>query len=213
MKRALAALSFATASTFTTPAAFAVDFSANIGFSSEYIYRGIPQKTASAFGGLDFQADGFYLGTWAADVGDGIEIDYYGGYAFDVGDFNFGIGGTYYSYTGNFDDTYREANLSAGWKWFTLDVALGDYANFAGPTLDYQFYSLTAEHMGFYAKVGTFEEDFAGSYYEAGYANTLTVRESDLLDYGLALIHSDSTLLGGSSDTNISLTLSKAFDL
>lgn len=213
MQRSLANLSLAAAVSLASTSALAVDLSANLGFSSEYIYRGIPQKTSSAFGGLDLEAGDFYLGTWAADVGDGIEIDYYGGYEVAIGDFSFGVGGTYYSYTGDFDDTYREVNLSAGWRWFTVDAAIGEYDNFGGPTLDYTFYSLMAERNGFYGKVGTFEKDFDGSYYEAGYGNSLTVQETDLLDYAVALIHSDSTLLGGSSDTNLVLTLSKSFDL
>lgn len=213
MKRALSATSIAATVVLASTSALAVDLSANIGYSSQYIYRGIPQKTSSAFGGLDLTSGGLYIGTWGADVGDGIEIDYYGGYGFDVGEFTFSLGGTYYDYTGDFDDTYREVNLSAGWKWFTVDAAIGDYANFDGPTLDYQFYSLTVEHNGLYGKIGTFENDFGGSYYEAGYGNTLNVQETDLFDYSLALIYSDSTLLGGSSDTNLALTLSKSFDL
>ena len=49
-----------------------------------------------------------------ADVGDGIKIDYYGSYVFEVGDdFNFTIGSTLYTYSGNFDDTYLELNLGA----------------------------------------------------------------------------------------------------
>ena len=192
--------------------ALAADLSANIGYNSQYIYRGIPQSNSSAFGGLDLEAGGFYLGTWAADVDDGIEIDYYGGYGFGVGDFNFGIGGTIYTYTGDFDDTYKEVNLSAGWKWFTFDAAIGNYANFDGPTLDYEFYSLTAEYKGFYGKVGTFQNDFDGSYFEAGYGNMLTIKETDLFEYAFAAIYSDSKLLGGSSDTNFVLTLKKTFD-
>ena len=66
--------------------AMAAELSANIGYNSQYIFRGIPQKNSSAFGGLDLGAGGFYLGTWAADVGEGLEIDYYGGYGFEVGD-------------------------------------------------------------------------------------------------------------------------------
>lgn len=213
MNRSLASIGLVAGMAFASSQAGAVDLSANLGFSSEYIYRGIPQKTSSAFGGLDLEAGGFYLGTWAADVGDGIEIDYYGGYGFEVGDFSFGVGGTYYDYTGDFDDVYQEVNLSAGWKWFTVDAAIGEYENFDGPTLDYEFYSFTAEHGGFYGTVGTFEKDFDGSYYEAGYGSTLSVEDSDLLDYSIAVIHSDSTLLGGSSDTNLILTLSKSFDL
>lgn len=213
MIRKLATSALAASVALAATPAQAVDVSANIGYNSEYIFRGIPQKNSSAFGGLDLKAGGFYLGTWAADVGDGLEIDYYGGYGFDVGDFSFGVGGTYYSYTGDFDDTYKEVNLSAGWKWFTFDAAIGNYENFDGPTLDYQYYSLTAEYNGFYGRIATFEDDFDGSYYEAGYGNTLTVQDTDLFDYAFAVIYSDSTLLGGESDTNLVLTLSKSFSL
>ena len=191
--------------------ASAADFSANIGFSSEYIYRGIPQKTSSASAGLDVGVGGFSAGVWGAGVGDGIEIDYYGGYGFEAGDFSFSVGGTLYTYTGDFDDTYVELNLGAGWKFLSFDAAIGEYDNFTGPTLSYQFYSVTGTFNNFYGKVGTFQDDFDGSYYEAGYSNTLSVGDTDLFDYALALIHSDSTLLGGESDTNLSLTLTKAF--
>jgi uncharacterized protein (TIGR02001 family) len=196
---------------FSTPA-LAVDMSANIGYNSQYIYRGIPQQNSSAFGGLDIGGAGFFGGAWAADVGDGIEIDYYGGYKFGAGDFNFGVGGTLYTYTGDFDDTYREVNLSAEWKWFTFDAAIGSYDNFDGPKLDYQFYSITGQYKGFYGKFGWFEDDFDGSYLEGGYGNTLTVEDKDLFEYAFAVIYSDSTLLGGESDTNLVLTLRKTFD-
>ena len=189
--------------------ASAQQFSANLGYNSEYIFRGIPQKSSSAFGGLDFTAGGFYAGTWTADVGDGLEIDYYGGYGFEVGDFTFGIGGTWY--TDDFDDEYLEANFSIGWKWFTFDAAFGEWDGF-GNKADYEFYSLTVAHNGFYGKFGTFENDFDGNYWEAGYGSTLEVNDMALFDYALAVIYSDSTLLGGDSDTNLVLTLSKSFD-
>jgi len=67
----------------------------------------------------------------------------------------------------------------------TLDVAIGTYDNFAGPTLNDQFYSLTAVYHGFYGKSGVFEDDFDGSYFEAGYGGRLSIRETDLL--GLCL--------------------------
>ena len=128
-----------------------------------------------------------------------------------MGEFNFSVGGTLYTYTGDFDDTYVELNLGAGWKFLSFDAAIGEYDNFTGPTLSYQFYSVTGTFNNFYGKVGTFQDDFDGSYYEAGYSNTLSVGDTDLFDYALALIHSDSTLLGGESDTNLSLTLTKVF--
>ena len=212
MHRKLAITSLALGLSGLSAPAFAVDLSANIGYNSEYIFRGIPQKSSSAMGGLDLESGGFYLGTWAADVGDGLEIDYYGGYGFEVGAFNFGVGGTYYSYTGDFDDTYKEVNLSAGWSFLTFDAAIGNYENFAGPTLDYEYYSLTAEYNGFFGRVATFENDFDGTYYEAGYGNTLNIADTDLFDYAITLIYSDSTLLGGESDTNLVFTLAKTFD-
>jgi uncharacterized protein (TIGR02001 family) len=212
MNRTIATICLLLLLTAISAPAMAVDLSANIGYNSQYIYRGIPQSNSSAFGGLDLNANGFYLGAWGADVDDGIEIDYYGGYGFDVGDFNFGIGGTIYTYTGDFDDTYREVNLSAGWKFLTFDAAIGKYDNFDGSTLNYQFYSVTADYKGFYGKVGWFADDFDGTYLEGGYGNTLTVKETDLFDYAFAVIYSDSTLLGGESDTNLVLTLKKTFD-
>ncbi len=212
MKCTIASISLAMSLAAVSVPVLAVDLSGNIGYNSEYIYRGIPQNTSSAFGGLDLGAGGFYAGVWGADVGDGIEIDYYGGYGFEVGEFNFGVGATIYTYTGDFDDTYKEVNLSAGWRFLTFDAAIGTYANFDGPTLDYQFYSVTGVYKGFYGKVGWFADDFDGTYVEGGYGNTLTIQETNLFDYAFAVIYSDSTLLGGESDTNLVLTLSKTFD-
>ncbi len=197
---------------FGSDTVLASPLSANIGYNSEYIFRGIPQKNSSAFAGLDLSAGGFYLGTWGADVGDGLEIDYYGGYGVEVGDFSLSAGGTIYTYTGDFDDTYQEFNFSAGYAFLTFEAAAGEYKNFGGPTLKYQFYSVTAEHNGFWAKAAGFADDFDGNYYEVGYGNTLTVADTDLFDYSLAVIYSDSTLLGGDSDTNLVLTLTKNFD-
>jgi len=191
--------------------ATAQEFSANLGFNSEYIFRGIPQKTSSAFGGLDFEAGGFSAGAWTADVGDGLEVDLYGSYGFEAGDFGFSVGGTWYTYTGDFDDDYLELNLGASWKFLSFDMAIGEYGNFDGPTLNYQFYSMTASHNGFYGTVGLFADDFDGNYYEAGYGNNLTVNDTDLFDYAVAIIYSDSTLLGGDSDTNFVFTISKTF--
>jgi len=212
MKRTIVSVTLAATLASVSAPALAVDLSANIGFLSQYIYRGIPQSKSSANGGLDLNAGGFYLGTWAADVDEGLEIDYYGGYGFEVGDFNFGVGGTLYTYTDDFDDTYKEVNLSAGWSFLTFDAAIGDYKNFDGPTLNYQFYSVTAEYNGFYGKIGMFADDFDGNYYEAGYNGTLTIEEVDWLNYGFAVIYSDSTLLGGDSDTNLVFSISKSFD-
>jgi uncharacterized protein (TIGR02001 family) len=105
--------------------ALASDFTANIGMMSDYIFRGVKQNTsASAFAGLDFEHDsGLYVGTWAAEVGDGIEYDLYAGFSGSVGDFSYGIGYTGYFYTDDFDDTYQEINLTAGYSLLSLEYS------------------------------------------------------------------------------------------
>ena len=37
------------------------DWSANLGFASEYYYRGIFQESSSANGGIDFEKSGFSM--------------------------------------------------------------------------------------------------------------------------------------------------------
>ena len=94
------------------------DVSFNVGYASEYYYRGILQKNSSASAGADYENGGFYVGTWAADVGDGLEVDLYAGYGFETeAGFSASVGFTGYYYTGECDDTYEEFNLSLGLSW------------------------------------------------------------------------------------------------
>lgn len=190
--------------------AVAGDFSANIGMMSDYVFRGIKQNTsASAFGGLDYEAGGFYAGTWAAEVGQGAEYDLYTGYGGSVGDFSYGIGYTGYFYTDDFDDTYHELNLTGGYGLFSLEYSIGRYDNFDGPTLDYGFIAGTVDYEGLYLTYGTFTQDFEGDYVEAGYG-----MEVSGLDLAFAAILSDSDLSGtGSSETTLVFSIGKTFDL
>ena len=182
------------------------DWSANLGFASEYYFRGIFQESTSANGGIDFDTGGFFVGTWAADVGDGLEVDGYFGYGFNLGEVDLTVGYTGYFYTGDFDDTYQEINLGAGFGLLTLDVAIGQYDNFDGPTHDYTFYSLMLEKNGFYGKYGGFAQDFEGEYFEIGYITSI----SDV-DLGLSLIFSNEDLVD-EADQAIVFTIGKSFD-
>jgi uncharacterized protein (TIGR02001 family) len=190
-----------------TASAAQAEITANAGFMSNYVFRGIEQNDSSAMGGLDFEKSGFYLGIWGADVGKGIELDYYGGYKFDLGDFSFGVGGTYYDYTDNFDDNYKEINLSATWKWFTINADIGQWDGF-GDDQDYQHYAGTFEWKGFFLKAATFEDDFDGSYYEGGYGT-----EIGGFDFTGSIIYSDDDLGGTADNTNIVFSISKTFGL
>jgi uncharacterized protein (TIGR02001 family) len=187
-------------------AAAQADFSANIGWASEYHYRGIFQHSSSANGGIDYESNGIYVGSWAADVGDGLEVDGYFGYGGEAGDFTYGLGFTGYYYTGDFDDTYQEINLSAGYGIVTLEYSAGQYENFSGPTQDYGYYAFTVERNGFYGKYAGFTEDFAGEYVEVGYGTTVAG-----LDIGLALIFANKDLLGEADESAI-FSIGKSFD-
>ena len=185
------------------------DWSANVGYASEYYYRGFFQKESSASGGLDYESDtGFYAGAWAADVGDGLEVDGYFGYGTEVGEVALSIGFTGYYYTGDFDDTYEEINLGAGFGGLSLDVAIGEYDNFDGPTQDYTYYSLTySAENGLYGKYAGFSQDAEGEYFEFGYGTTVAE-----IDLGVALIFPDEDI-AGDEDEAIVFTIGKGFDL
>jgi uncharacterized protein (TIGR02001 family) len=193
-----------------TSGAADADVSANIYFASDYYYRGIFQAESSVSGGLDYERDGFYVGTWAADVKDGLEIDGYFGYGGELADgLGYSIGYTGYFYTGDFDDTYQEINLGSSLGLFTLDVAVGTYKNFSGPTQNYTHYSLGVEKNGFFGKYAAFSQDFAGTYFEAGYSATVAD-----IDLGITLLSNDEDLNSdGKSDLALIFTVGKSFDL
>ena len=188
------------------------DLSGNLGYMSEYHFRGILQKVSSVSGGLDYESGGFYVGSWVADVGDGLEVDGYFGYGTEVGDVDLSVGYTGYFYTGDFDDTYQEINLGAGFGLFSLDVAIGKYDGDFDPLApgdqdDYTFISLTVADNGFYGTLGSFSQDADGEYLELGYGTTVSE-----IDLGIALILANEDLLGV-DDESLVFTIGKTFDL
>jgi len=166
------------------------EVSYNIGFVSEYYFRGIKQRDSSASAGMDYENGGFYIGTWAADVGDGLEVDGYFGYGIETeGGFSASLGFTGYYYTGEFDDTYEEINLNLGYGIASLEYSVGEWDGF-GDDADYDFIALTLEsESGFYGTYGSFGKDFDGDYIELGWGTTI----SDI-DIGIAAILSSDEL-------------------
>ena len=86
-------------------AASAAEFAGNVAYATDYRFRGISQgdKSQAIQGGFDIEFDnGAYLGTWASNVtfsGAAIEVDYYGGYTFDINqDFAADVGVLWYNY-------------------------------------------------------------------------------------------------------------------
>lgn len=120
------------------------EFSANAGYTSDYIFRAVLQEDSSPSAGLDYETNGFYIGTWGADVGTGLEYDLYFGYGGGGDNFGWSVGYTAYRYTDEFDDDYDEINLGISSGGFALDVALGQYGAF-GPNVDYTYAGVSYE--------------------------------------------------------------------
>lgn len=205
------------------PATAMAEATANIGWVSDYIFRGIYQEDSSAYAGVDLNHDtGFYIGAWGADVGTGNEIDYYLGWGGGE-NLTYSVGYTLYTYPDNFDDKYEELNLGLGWGIFQLDYAMGKYksvdavsalqalgVSVAGGDVDYTFTSLTiSPEMGPTFKVGLWGDDFEellvtggdparlgkeAAYVEIGYTYTL---EDFGVDLSMALTIADSKKFPG----------------
>ncbi len=196
------------------------DVSANIGYASEYYFRGIMQAESSASAGIDYEESGFYAGAWTADVGDGLEVDGYFGYGMETeSGITAGVGFTTYQYTGDtFDSEYNELNLNLGYGVFSLEYSVGTHGSDAGLGIDksdYSFLALTAESNGFYGKLASYGKDADGEYLELGYGTTI----SDI-DFGVAVIFNSKELSfevdsdgNAAADEAIVFTIGKSFDL
>lgn len=169
------------------------DWSANVGMVSDYHFRGIQQtQSASASAGVDYEQGGFYAGTWAAEVEDGLEVDFYAGYGIELDNgLALGLGATTYQYTGDFDSAYNELNFSAGMGMFSLEYSVGTWDGPVGAEVeeDYDFIGLSFENNGFSATVGSWGKDFSGEYIELGYGTSVGE-----LDVGVGLVISGSDL-------------------
>lgn len=178
------------------PVVSGAEVSANFGWASQYLFRGIFQEDSSASAGLDYVSDGgFYVGTWGADVGDGLETDLYFGYAGESGGFSYSLGATGYYYTDDFDDTYQEINVGVGYGMFSVDYALGEWDGFGSPA-DYRFTALTlAPERGPYYTFASHGDDFDGDYVELGYGFDLVGA-----DLSIALTYSDDLQVSDADD-------------
>lgn len=113
----------------------------NVGFFSQYIFRGLTQtdRDPALQGGLDYShaPTGLYVGTWASNIswlrdfgayssGGSLEWDFYGGIrgTFGKTDFGYDLGLLYYYYPGTVAPGFVRANtLEAygvlSWKWLS----------------------------------------------------------------------------------------------
>lgn len=126
----------------TAHAAEESPFSANVGFVSDYAYRGISQtnERAALQGGFDYAHDsGFYAGVWGSniswladandDVSSSLEVDVYGGYAKEFGDFGVDVGLLQYIYPGSYPHGFNDPNTLEGYVGFSWKFVSFKYSH------------------------------------------------------------------------------------
>ena len=110
------------------------EISANVGVTSNYMWRGMTQTNdqAAISGGLDFEHEsGFYVGTWASNVswggeeGDetGYELDVYGGFAGEIGEFGYDVGYIKYMYPSYDDENFHEFYVGGSYSVFSAMIS------------------------------------------------------------------------------------------
>lgn len=119
----------------------AADWSANLGVSTEYVYRGqaLSDHDPAVSAGLDFEHEsGAFAGAWAStiDLGNAsgrrrVELDAYIGYRFEpIGPFGFSTSLIRYSYpddTSSFDYDYNEVVIAATiFERYSLEFGYSD---------------------------------------------------------------------------------------
>jgi len=114
----------------------------NVGYMSDYWYRGVFQSESAVSFGADYENGGFYLGTWWADVDTGLEHDYYAGYGFSAMGADLYFGATGYYYTDNFDSDYEEINMGIAMGPVSVDHSTGKYKTTTNDSYQYTSVSL-----------------------------------------------------------------------
>ena len=197
-----------------------VSYSANLGFMSDYMYRGIHQSSSSAMGGFDIEYGSFYVGTWFADLQEdgwvdgshrGFEYDVYAGFGFDLTDsISASVGYTIYRYTDKganaFDDDYDEVNLGLGFAIsedasIAIDYAVGENTATDQSETDYDVLTIAVDYLGMYALFGTWgvsEDDTSAGEVDADWMEFGYSRTVGDFDLSGAFVLSEKELASGS---------------
>ena len=178
----------------------------NIGYMSEYWYRGVYQAESSVSFGADMEMGNIYIGTWWADVDQGVEYDIYAGYNFELMGIPMYAGYTGYFYSDNFDGDYQELNIGGDFGFMSVDAAVnGVYdsvSNGSITTQGYQHYTITVPGMMMGLPLDysyqTFAGELTGFTHEISYGTTVSG-----VDVGLTLGKNsdDSTGSAANKDT------------
>lgn len=206
------------AASSVTSTAVMAELSGNIGFTSNYLWRGVTQSNdeAAISGGIDYAHEsGFYAGTWVSNLaGAQYEQDWYAGYGFAAGEVDLDAGYIAYTYpVGNANLDFSEVYLNAGYQAFSAGLAYTVDTDWGGQDSDLYL------HVGAEFEVkkdlmlglvyGDYDFDDPAT---EDYAHWQVSLSKD--DFTFALDKNDKTDTGaGEDDMRFSVSYSKSFDL
>ena len=205
------------------------EFTANIGVTSNYLWRGVTQTSdgAAISGGVDWAHEsGAYAGTWVSNIdwgiGNGAEVDFYGGFANELGDFGYDVGMIYYYYP---DSDYSGSDFSeiffnGSWKWLEAGLAYtmwGDADSGAPWSSGDMYYHLgasfdVAESWSVGVTGGYYDFDTSRAYGDMDYGHIqadLTKSAGDWGDFTLTVSQAEEE--SGDDDTKFFISWSKSF--
>lgn len=219
-KKLKTALALALVGTAALSTPVNAEVTANAGFVSDYYFRGAELGDAGAYVGLDYGANGFYVGTWiindggeSADTQTTVEYDIYVGYDWES-DSGFSIGAALttfnYEYTSN---KQEEFNVYLGFGPVAVELTSAENVNIGGVEgvdEDYEFYAVSLEGDVFAATYGIFENDISTAD-DYNYLEVSAGGELGAFDVSVAVGATDPEV--GDNDVYIYVDVSKTFEL
>lgn len=226
-------LGAAIAAILTSGAAVA-DASVNAGATTNYLWRGVTQSsdTASVMGGADYSHEsGAYAGVWLGSLVGGTEMDVYGGYAGEVGDFGYDVGVITYQYTTTPNINFTEVYLTGSFSivsvgiYSTVDTGVdNDAEKTAGASGMFDKGDLYVNASADF-EVGPFETSVFGGKYmfdnsdKTYAASGNTYGDLDYTHYGISLTSGEVTVavekndIKGDESARVVATWSKSWDI
>lgn len=202
------------------------ELSANIGVTSNYMWRGITlsDEDAAISGGVDYTHEsGFYLGTWASSTTSevGTEVDLYGGFAGSSGDVGYDVGIVGYLYPNEKDISFTEIYGKLSWKWIeggvyytvSSDIDEGAYTDgdlyyYVGASYELQDGWSLGATIGYY----DFADDGEAGVGDISYMHYEASVTKDAGDFGaLTMSIGEAEEESGSDDTHVWVSWTKSF--
>ena len=220
LHKIIAASLLASAATAGSSVALAESpLTANVGVTSNYIWRGVTQSAdlSAVSGGIDYaHASGAYVGVWQSSLAsDQYEQDIYAGYAFDAGPVALDIGYIKYMYPvdatvqADFDELY----VNASYEMFSAGVAMTMSKEAGGAYEDDVYMYVSAE---FEVKKGLTLGLTFGDYdidEAAGGTSDYSHTQVSLSKGDFTFAYDDNDQTGPAGDPRYSVSWSQSFDL